>query len=283
MFANSRALSSLPSARLVNSVPPGDQQDAARAEPLLEQRALAVRGARQRQHEVVVRHAQRPFLGLVVGLERRASSRPRAARAGPVAVSGIFSGTSKLLSGFDLVEVFVPRRRPRRLLLRARAHPPRARAARAACRRAAPRAPRCVSNSSAVSDSISTTAPDERPRRPARLVEQRRVDQQRVAAPHPLVERAELVVVEHLDAGQREHQQVAARRQVRVRQRRVALAERAHLHAGLRQPVEQTGVSVAAPFGAGRARGIARPDRTTATGAATARRTPRVPRAPART
>ena len=54
------------------------------------------------------------------------------------------------------------------------------------------------------------------PRRPARLIQQRGVDEQRVSAPNPLVERTELIAVKHFHAGQREDQQVAARRHVEL-------------------------------------------------------------------
>jgi hypothetical protein len=45
------------------------EQDATGPQPLFEQRALAVRVARQREHEVVVGHAQRPFIRRIVGFK----------------------------------------------------------------------------------------------------------------------------------------------------------------------------------------------------------------------
>ena len=88
------------------------------------------------------------------------------------------------------------------------------------------------------------------PRRPVGLIEQRGIDEQRVAAPDPLVERAEFVAVKHLHRGQREDQQVAARRNVEIRQRAVTLAQRTHFHAGTLQPFVQPRVTIAATLGA---------------------------------
>jgi hypothetical protein len=67
--------------------------------------------------------------------------------------------------------------------------------------------------------------------RPARLVQQSGIDEQRVAAPDPLIERAELIAVKHFQRGKRQHQQIAARWRIELRQRGIPLAEGTRLHA----------------------------------------------------
>ena len=135
-----RALSALPSARLVNNVPPATSSDAPRADLLLEQRAFAIRRARERQHEVVVRHAQRPFRRLRSRFRARVSSRPASSACGPVAVE------RDLLRNVEQLGIrsrpSPPPSRHRHPFPAHRARPPRARVATAACCRGVPRAPR---------------------------------------------------------------------------------------------------------------------------------------------
>ncbi len=115
------------------------------------------------------------------------------------------------------------------------------------------------------------------PRGPARLIEQRGIDEQRVAAPDPLVERAELVAAEHLDAGQREDQQIAARRQRRDPAARCNARGRSaprRRNAAATRTVRRSHCRDARRWSAARCR---HPDRATAPGAATGRRTRRAP------
>ena len=91
---------------------------------------------------------------------------------------------------------------------------------------------------------------------PARLIQQCGVDEQRVSASNPSVERAELIAAKDFHGRQREDQQVAARRRVELGQPGITLAKGTHLDPGTAQPFEQASVPVAAPFGGGRPRGI---------------------------
>ncbi len=219
-------------------------------EPLLEQCALAVRAARQRQHEIVIGHAQRPFLGFVVGLEGQLPDvGQQYMRAGGIE--------------HDLFRHFVAleRRRARLLFLFFFV------LLRFACIRLA----HALRERRIVETCLAKLARLEFDRSqgldlghharfasdcPARLIQQRRIDEQCVSASHPLVQGGEFVVAEHLHARQREHHEIATRRDAGFGQRRVTLAPGARLHAGPLQPLEQRRVAIAAPFGTGGARGI---------------------------
>ena len=160
MFANNRALSALPSARLVNSEPPAHSSTRPVADLLLEQRAFAICAARQREHEVVVGHAQRPFVGFVVGFELQRLHALRATHAARWRSAGSFRAP-RAAAGVGRFGLLVWRGFVFRLLAR-RAHPPPARVATAACRRAAPRAPCAFRTRSRSAIRFRPTAPEER-------------------------------------------------------------------------------------------------------------------------
>ena len=91
----------------------------------------------------------------------------------------------------------------------------------------------------------------------ARLVEQRGIDEQCIATPHPGVERTEFLAAKGVEARQGDHEQVAARRRVELAQRGVTLAPGAHAHAGALQPLEQGRMTIAAPLAGGGTRLVA--------------------------
>ena len=97
----------------------GAQQHAPFAHALLEQRAFSVGSARQREHEVVVRHSQRPVFGRVVGLELEGLHVPRAVHAGRSRSAGSCPGSRVVCRAPGRTRRRIPRLRLRlRRLLR---------------------------------------------------------------------------------------------------------------------------------------------------------------------
>ena len=256
MFANSCALSALPSARLVNSEPPA-HNNTLPAPTCCSNNAPSPFGvACQREHEAVIGHAQRPLLGLVVGFELERPDIPqqrmRAGRSqcnllrhverAPTSFLLIIFGSSSSSSSSC---AFLGRTR---VLL---ANALRQRRVVEACLARLARFELDRGQRFDFDHRAGGT-----PRCPARLIQQRGVDEQRVSASNPAVERTELIAVKDFHAGNERISRLPRGGDVELGQRRNNARERnAPRHRNC-AAIRTGRVPVAAPFGGGRSRGI---------------------------